>query len=237
MHVSAFVVRGVLIDSGFPLVAPELAQWVSAHPVHGAALTHYHEDHSGGAAALVQRGIPVWMSPLTQARVAAPAPIHFYRRFSWGMPTSLPAHEPFALPDGLEAIATPGHSEDHHALWDAQTGTVFGGDLFISVKVRIAHLAESARDTSASLRRIIARQPQRYFDAHRGLLANPVATLTAKADWIDTTIAHAEQLVAEGLDDSSIARRLLGTDRFGRWYTAGDYTMENWIRGVRRTMR
>jgi hypothetical protein len=60
-----------------------------------------------------------------------------------------------------------------------------------------------------------------------------VALLEAKAAWIEATAAQCDRLIADGLDDRAIARRVLGTDRLGRWYTAGDYTMENWVRGVR----
>jgi hypothetical protein len=45
--------------------------------------------------------------------------------------------------------------------------------------------------------------------------------------------ARAERLIADCLDDATIARRVLGTDRFSRWYTGGDYTMGNWVRGLR----
>lgn len=236
MRVSAFIRRGVLIDSGFPTAAESVAQLAAARAIMGAVLTHYHEDHSGGAAALARRGIPLWMSDLTCPKVAQPAPIFFYRRFSWGSPEPVPAFTPFGLPSGLVAIATPGHSADHHVFWDDATRTVFGGDLFIGVKVRIAHDTEDARATSASLRRVIALGPRRFFDAHRGLLPNPVGLLTAKADWIDATIGEVERLIKDGLADAEIARRVLGSDRFGRWFTAGDYTMENWVRGIRRTV-
>lgn len=233
MRVSAFVVRGVLIDSGFPDAAADLARWLATHPVQGAALTHYHEDHAGGAATLAGRGVPLWMPPTTAPRVQRPAPVYFYRRFSWGSPRPLAAFAPFALPAPLVAVATPGHTDDHHAIWDPETRTVFGGDLFIGVKVRIAHATEDARSTAASLRRIIALAPRRYFDAHRGFLADPVPLLSAKADWMETTIGAAEALMAEGFDDATIARRLLGNDRLSRWYTSGDYTMENWVGGLR----
>lgn len=234
MRVSAFVTRGTLFDSGFPAASPALAQWLQGHPVEVAALTHYHEDHAGGAAALARLGVPLWLPDATRALVAAPPAVLFYRRFSWGSPVPLGAHAAGALPPDIEAIPTPGHTADHHVFWDPSTCTVFGGDLFIGVKVRIAHASENPRATSASLRRVIALAPRRFFDAHRGLLADPVALLTAKADWIDATVDWVERLAAQGFSDAHIARRVLGSDRFGRWYTGGDYTMENWVRGTRR---
>jgi glyoxylase-like metal-dependent hydrolase (beta-lactamase superfamily II) len=234
MRVSAFVVRNVMIDTGFPTSADALQRWVARHALAGAALTHYHEDHAGGASALGQLGVPLWMAEATRARLAAPAPVRFYRRFSWGTPRAVADFTPFALPAFLEAIPTPGHTADHHVFWDAETRTLFGGDLFIGVKVRIAGAAEDPRALADSLRRVIALQPLRFFDAHRGALHNPVARLAAKRDWMDEMIGQCERLFADGLDDATIARQVLGADRLGRLYTGRDYTMENWVRGVRR---
>jgi hypothetical protein len=59
--------------------------------------------------------------------------------------------------------------------------------------------------------------------------------LTAKADWLEETIAAVDALIAEGLDDASIARRVLGNDRFSHFFTAGDYTMRNLVLSVRQT--
>lgn len=233
MRCSAFVVRGVLIDSGFPDASRDLLAWIDAHPVRGAIITHYHEDHAGGVTALAERGVPVWMSDATAPKVLRPAPVNFYRRFSWGRPRASSPHAAFAPPPELRIIATPGHTADHHAVWDAETRSCFGGDLFIGVKVRIAHATEDARVTSASLRKVIALGPSRFFDAHRGVMPNPVPLLTAKADWLDATAAQAEALMAQGLSDAQIARQLLGNDWFERWFSQGDYTMENWVRGLR----
>lgn len=233
MRCSAFVVRGVLIDSGFPDAAPDLLRWIAAHPVHGAIITHYHEDHSGGVAALAARGVPVWMSEATRPKVMDPTRVYLYRRFSWGVAQRVERCAPFTPPSALRVIGAPGHTDDHVVVWDDATGTCVGGDLFIGVKVRVAHRTEHARTTSASLRRIIALRPRRYFDAHRGLLSDPVPLLAAKADWLDATADAAEALMARGLSDGEIARRVLGSDRLGRWFTGGDYTMENWVFGLR----
>lgn len=234
MRVSAFLVRGVLIDAAFPSLGPALARWVRAHSVRGVALTHAHEDHAGGAPLLARAGIPLWMSASTREKLRAPAPVRFYRRFSWGSPGPLGASEPFTLPAGLHPVATPGHADDHHVFWDAETESIFGGDLFIGVKVRFAHPTEDPYATVSSLRHVIALRPRRYFDAHRGRLVDPLPLLAAKATWMEAVIAACERRIVDGEDDATIARRVLGADRLVRWYTAGDYTMANWVRGVRR---
>ncbi len=234
-QVSAFAVRGVLIDSGFPDCAGDLARYVAAAPPEGCVLTHYHEDHAGGAAAVARAGVPIWMDARTAERVRAPNRIGLYRRYTWGSPPPLGDAAPFSLPSPLECVPTPGHSDDHHIVWDRGTGTVFGGDLFIGVKVRVSHRNEQPRELLRSLRRVAALRPERYFDGHKGLLAAPVQSLNAKADWLESTIESIDALLAEGLDDAVIARRVLGSDWWSRAFTAGDYTMANFVTCVRAT--
>ena len=234
-QVSAFVVRGVLVDAGFPDCAIDLARYLAATPIAGCVLTHYHEDHAGGAATVAGAGVPLWMDARTAERVRAPRRIGFYRRFTWGSPAALGSCKPFEPPSALACIATPGHSDDHHVVWDRDTGTVFGSDLFIGVKVRISHQTETPRALVQSLRRVLALQPARYFDAHKGLLAAPVQALTAKADWLEQTIESIDALIAAGLEDGTIARRVLGRDWWNRTFTGGDYTMTNFVHCVRST--
>ena len=234
-QVSAFVVRGVLIDAGFPDCASDLARHVATVAPVGCVLTHYHEDHAGGAAAVARAGVPLWMDPRTAERVRAPRPIGLYRRYTWGSPAPVGDSVPFALPSPIECIPTPGHSDDHHVVWDGATGTVFGGDLFIGVKVRISHVSEQPRALVQSLRRVIALKPARYFDGHKGLLAAPIDALTAKADWVEKTIESIDALIVKGLDDRTIAGRVLGRDWWNRTFTGGDYTMTNFVHCVRVT--
>lgn len=238
-QVSAFMVRGVLVDTGFPSSAGSLARFVRGRRPEGAVVTHFHEDHAGGAAELAAAGVPLWMDPRTLDRLRAPRRIGLYRRVTWGSPTPLGAplgaFTPLQVPAPLECIATPGHSDDHHVVWDPGTRTVFGGDLFIGVKVRVSHASEQPRALVQSLRRIAALGPVRYFDGHKGLIADPVAALHAKADWVEETVARIDALIDEGLDDVAIARRVLGDDRMMRTITAGDYTMANYVRAVRAT--
>ncbi len=233
-RVSAFLVRGVLVDTGFPNCAGALARFIATARPDGCVVTHFHEDHAGGVAAVARAGVPIWMDARTAQRVRHPARIGFYRRYTWGSPSPVETFTPFIPPGTLECIPTPGHSDDHHAVWDRETGTLFGGDLFIGVKVRGSHASEQPRTLVRSLRRVIALAPRRLFDAHRGLMEHPVTLLTAKADWLEETIAAIDALIADGQDDASIARRVLGSDRFSDFFTAGDYTMRNFVRSVRR---
>jgi glyoxylase-like metal-dependent hydrolase (beta-lactamase superfamily II) len=131
---------------------------------------------------------------------------------------------------------TPGHSPDHHVVWDAERGTVFGGDLFIGVKVRIAHSDEDIRGQASVLRAVASWHPERYFDGHRGLLIDPVVQLRAKADWIDEMIAAIESRVHQGWEDRAIRDDVLGREDLTGVVSFGDYSRINFVRSVRSSM-
>lgn len=235
--VSVFITRDTLVDSGFPLAATELARYLSAHPVAGAMLTHAHEDHSGGVPALLDLGLGVHCTAETESAMRAAEHVGWYRRLIWGSRRRLDRALPPFTPNGaLRLRSAPGHSADHHVVWDAERGTVFGGDLFIGVKLRIAHYDEDVRGQIAVLREVASWQPSRFFCAHRGLLASPSEQLLAKANWIEEMVAGIETLVRRGWGDAAVRDEVLGPeDATGRW-SFGAYSRLNFVRSVRSSM-
>src|SRR5438105_3502270 len=89
LDVSAYVVRGVMVDTGFSRMAAAMAEAVASLGIRGAILTHWHEDHAGNVEMLARRGIPLLMRPDTEAIVRRPDPIQLYRRLVWGSPPPL----------------------------------------------------------------------------------------------------------------------------------------------------
>jgi glyoxylase-like metal-dependent hydrolase (beta-lactamase superfamily II) len=230
--VSVYVVRGVMIDTSFPYLRGELDAWLASNHVDGALVTHRHEDHAGNIALLAARGIPVGMAAETLASVRSPRPIGMYRRVTWGSAAPLPRDPtPFAH-SRLTLLPTPGHTSDHHAVWDAERETLFCGDLFIGVKVRIAHPREDVRGTVRSLRAMAALKPKRVFDAHRGLLADPVGSLTAKADWMEEMFGQIESHADRGWSVARIRDAVLGREDLTGWASAGDYSRLNFVESV-----
>lgn len=231
--VSAYLTRGILIDLGFPAVWGELAEFIDRARPAGAIITHHHEDHGGNAELAARRGLPLAASEATLALLRAGEPIGLHRRIIWGTPRRLVTPvEPLAS-DALRLIATPGHAADHHVVWDAERETLFAGDLFLSVKVRAAHPGEDPRELARSVRAAAALGPRRMFDAHRGLVPDPVSALIAKADWLDETIAAIERRIAEGWSDRAIARDILGREDAAHYVSRGAMSKINFVRAVR----
>ena len=233
--VSAYLYRGVLVDSGYPLAAAAVARFLAERRPAGVVVTHQHEDHAGNVELVARLGIPLLAAAATLDAVRRPERIGFYRRAIWGSrPPLVSPVVPFE-PEGLTLLPTPGHSDDHHVLWDPDTATVFGGDAFLGVKVKVAHPWEDPRQIAASARRVAALRPRRLFDAHRGSVDNPVDALLAKADWIDETVSAIERRAAAGWDERAISRAVLGREDLAAWISFGDYSRENFVRAVLRT--
>lgn len=233
--VHVFAVRGVLIDCGFPRVAREVSALVDRLRPRGALITHRHEDHAGNVEMLARQGIPIDASPDTLARVRLPRRIGAYRRVTWGaMPPLTTPVRPFR-DQSLELVPTPGHSEDHHAVWDHETGTVFLGDLFLGVKVRVAHAYETPRAHVASLRSIVARAPARVFCSHRGLLRGGTSLLVSKIDWMQRVIERIDAMHDAGADVTTIRRTVIGRRSSTHWFSRGDYSPDHLVRAVLRS--
>ena len=236
IDVSAYVVRGIMIDTGFAHARETLLRAVRALNVRGAIVTHWHEDHAGNVAALASLGTPLLLRADTEATLRSFPRIELYRRAVWGTPPSLSS--PTRVPDleSLVGVHTPGHSIDHQIVWDASTRTAFTGDLWLGVRARTVHSTEDPYAIVDSLRVLRDLGPERMFDAHRGLVASAIDALDRKIDWLSTTLATIESRIESGDDDATIVRRVLGGEDLAALVSRGGYSRRNLVRAVRRRL-
>jgi glyoxylase-like metal-dependent hydrolase (beta-lactamase superfamily II) len=234
--VFVFLVRDQLIDTGFPGARDTVARLIDERRPRGVIVTHQHEDHAGNVELVARRGIPVAMAPVTESALrAGETSVGFYRRACWGTMGTLRAALEAHQPAGLELVPTPGHSPDHHVVWDAEREMLFSGDLFLGVKVRVARPMEDPRALAQSARRAAALRPRQLFDAHRGLVPNGAGALMAKAAWLDETIGQIDRRIAQGWSDRAITRSVLGREDLVYAISRGDLSRVNFVRAVRAT--
>jgi glyoxylase-like metal-dependent hydrolase (beta-lactamase superfamily II) len=231
--VYVFLTRGALIDTGFHAVRRQLAALLDERRPAGVLVTHHHEDHAGNVELVASRGIPIAASAETLGAIRAVPPIALYRRFVWSpMPSLRTALLDYA-PPGLELIHAPGHSSDHHVVWDRERAILFSADLFLSVKVRVARPGEDPRVLVRSLRSAAALRPMLMLDAHRGVIDRPAAALHAKADWLEETIARIDRALDAGKPDRTIRNEVLGREAAVGYVSGGELSRLNFVRAVR----
>jgi endoribonuclease LACTB2 len=232
--VSAYLLDDVLVDTGFAHARAAMLDVVRAIRPRGVVVTHWHEDHAGNVPALAATGLPMVMHEECEAVLRSRPAILPYRRIVWGRTPALSQAIESFDPAPLTVLPAPGHSTDHMVVWDAERRILVSGDLFLGVKVRVAHEHESPRTLVASLRTMAALEPRLLLDAHRGVVRNGAAQLRAKADWNEEAIAAIEQLGAEGVGVRAIVQRLFGGESVVGWASMGEYSRTGFVRAVLR---
>lgn len=126
--------KGLVIDSGCPHAAAESANFLDKMKLdlEAVLLTHFHEDHSGGASLFKESfKIEVFAPEQSLKILETPQKIPAYRQMVWGQPDPVKARP---LEEKMKfgkmvvtTIKTPGHSSDHVSF--AVENKLFIGDL------------------------------------------------------------------------------------------------------------
>jgi endoribonuclease LACTB2 len=236
-EVSAYAFEDLLIDTGPPPTAADIVEWCRERPISRVLLTHHHEDHVGGAAALQEQlELPVLASASAVPILAEGLRMPLYRKAVWRTPRPFRAEPLGEVVEGegyrLRVIPTPGHAFTHVAFFEEERRWLFSGDLYVHERVKYLRRIESLQDHLDSLRRVLALEPELLICDHAGILEHARERLGRKIAWWEELAGRVRTLQEGGLDESEISRRLLGPEGLFTYLSLGDFSHRNLVRAV-----
>jgi glyoxylase-like metal-dependent hydrolase (beta-lactamase superfamily II) len=235
--VEAYLVDGLLIESGPPATASEMTRWCRDQHVRQVINTHHHEDHSGGDSMLrTSLGLPI-AAPREALPILRDVPrLQFYRRLVWGQPDGVDAQP---LGDIVETpryrfvvIPTPGHSPDHVCFFEPEERWLFSGDLFIHEQACYLRVDEDAHQILASLRRILALRPQLLICSHAGFVEDGCGAIERKITYWEGLVDQARTLREEGLSVEEITEALVGPEGLTTRVSRGHFSKKNLVNSL-----
>ena len=237
-EVSAYAFADLLIDTGPSATAARLVEWCRGGPVRRVLLTHHHEDHIGGAAALQEElGLPI-LGPAEAVPIFAEGlRMPLYRRIVWrGQPRTFRAEPLGETVQGegyrLRVIPTPGHAFSHVCFFEEGRRWLFSGDLYVHDRVKLLRRIEDVGLHLDSLKRVLALEPELLICDHAGILEHAQERLRRKIQYWEDLAAQARALREQGLPVEEITRRLLGPEVLLTYASLGDFSKRNLIRGL-----
>ena len=236
--VCLYQVDGLLVDTGQRTMQREVNEWLAPDAIQQIFLTHYHEDHTGNARFLRDRsGVSVYAGEGTAQRVAHSFPILPYEQFWFGKiqacPGVLPASERIVTERyTFDVIHTPGHSDDHHILYEPRQGWVFGGDLYIG-KLKVFRKNEDIQQHIESARKVLLLDFEVLFCAHNPVFKEGKEALRAKLDYLETLYGKVAELYQTGREIGDIQTQLnMKEAQLLKWLTFRDVSVRNIIESV-----
>lgn len=236
---TAYLVDGLLIDTGCAHSSGELLGALHGRVLHGIANTHSHEDHIGANGSLQEKqgGLEIFAHPLALPVLENPReaqPLHPYRRVMWGWPKPSKGKP---LEDGemirterfsFQVIYTPGHSPDHICLYEQERGWLFSGDLFVGGKDRGLREGYDIWQIIASLKQVAKLPLKKLYPGSARVRDNPGEALANKIEYLEETGAKVIELRQKGMGVEAIARAVFGGPMLIEFVTLGHFT-RSWL--------
>src|SRR5699024_5577183 len=183
-----------------------------------------------------EKNLPIYSHQLGIAKGVAKTRLPFYRRVFWGPRKSYPA---ITISDTFvtnnyrwDIIHTPGHAKDHIALYNAEKGWLFVGDLYVQRQPKSMFSFESVPQLIRSLERVLTYDFATYICSHVGVIENGRQVIKDKLNYLQAVQGEILLLHEQGMTTSEIRRRLFPERHMIQYFSFFDNSPSHLIRSV-----
>ena len=244
---TAYLVDGLLVDTGCAATAHELVAALKDETIAYIVNTHSHEDHIGANGILQgeRNGLEILAHPKALPILANPRreqPLQIYRRLIWGWPESSRA---VSVVNGeiiktdnhqFHVIYTPGHSPDHLCLYEPDERWLFTGDLFNGSKDRAIRVDSDIWEIIASLKEIRELHLAKLFPGCSRVRENAAEEIRQKINYLEETGEKVIRFHQKGMSPREIVKVLFPGRMWIEVITMGHFSRLGFVNAFLRSM-
>jgi glyoxylase-like metal-dependent hydrolase (beta-lactamase superfamily II) len=237
--VCAYLVDGLLIDTGPSYTAEELRDFLKEKGLKLAVNTHFHEDHISANKFLQDAyKVDIFAPALAIDKINKPASLYPYQEEVWGYP--VPSQ---VKPLGnyiqtekyrFDVIPTPSHDGDHICLYEDKNGWLFTGDLYVSTRPLVCRPNEDLWQTLADLRKMRSLNPRSMFPAPTHVIAQPMEKLDKAIAYLMELGNRVDALYNKGMPPEQIMQEIFGAESMLAELTQNQFSSLNMVKSFLR---
>ena len=240
--VAAYLVDGLLIDTGCSYTAAELAGFLEDKELRLVVNTHYHEDHVGANRLIGEKfHVDVLAHPDSIPLISEVPELKPYQEFVWGYPDT--PGRASALGEVVttekyrfQVIETGGHSRGHVSLVEPDRGWCFSGDIFITERPEVIRADEDVRGLIKSMKMLAGLPTERLvlLTSMGRIIPEGRSALLSCAHHLEELTEQVQAYAAQGLAHSEIRERIFGRGSSLAGLTGGHFSSGNLVASILR---
>ena len=237
--VAAYLVDGLLIDTGCSYTSNELASFLEGRDLRLVVNTHYHEDHVGGNHDILTRyRVEVYAHPVSVPLIARRLDLYPYQEIAWGypVPTAVKPTSGTVVTDRytFQVVDTPGHCAGHVCLAELTEGWCFTGDLFARENPKFIRPEENIGEIVRSMRTVLSLPTDRLvlFTAVGKIVEDGRKALSECIGCLAGLSAKVKELERSGLTVDDMVREVFGGEHPFAQFTNGQFATCHLVRSL-----
>lgn len=236
LGVAAYLIGGLLIDSGCHNTRWELTEYLAYHNISLAVNTHHHLDHIGGNKPIIEKlKVTVLAPPESVPIIAHKQEIPFYQEKLWGCPEPCQVEVLGNTVDtghsSFQVVQTSGHSRDHVVFFLKERGWLFTGDEFIAENPNSARKNEDNERILKALGKMLVLEPELLITSAGPIYQDGSAVLRRTIAYFEETKERVHRMKKSGLASKEIVLKLFGEEAPLKEFTGGQFSRQNFVEG------